>query len=60
MVDRKRQKGYILRGISRARSYLDEAKRQSINPNFNRGVNYKRRAKDEMQYAMETLTTYFT
>ena len=60
MIDRKRQKGYILRSISRARSYLDDAKKQSFSPDYNRGINYKRRAKDEMQYVIETLTSYFT
>ena len=60
MVDRKRQKWYILRSIRRAWSYLDDVKRQSFSPDYNRGVDYKGRAKDEMQYVMETLTTYFT
>jgi len=60
MIDRKRQKGYMFRSIRRARWYLDEVKRQYTNPSYNRGISYKKRAKDEIQYAIETLTSYFT
>jgi hypothetical protein len=59
MYDRKIQKGYVLRSIRRALWYLDDVKRQSFSPEYNRGIDYKRRAKDEIRYAMDILSTHF-
>ena len=59
MIDRERQKRYILRSISWARSYIDETKRQGVNPAYNRGVDYRYFVKSELQYIIDTLNTYF-
>ena len=59
MYDRKRKKEDMFRSIRRALWYLDDAKRQYINSNYNRGVNYSNRARDEIKYILDVLSLVF-
>ena len=59
MYDRKRKKADIFRSLRRANWYLNDAKRQYINSNYNRGVNYSNRARDEIKYIIDILSIVF-